>query len=373
MRNGLGVRRRSSESLPDPIVEPYPRRALEESLRCRNPSYRSGSVSSASLAKAGWASSTRHSSEERRGARVAVKTIRNLTADSISRFKREFRALADVHHPNVISLGELFSEGADWFFSMELVEGDDFLAYVRPAEARWRAVEALTEGTVSSVRPRGPAVSRSPSHLRLPPRRRRRRPRLRRDPPSVGAAPARRRAGRPSRGRRRSSRRQAVEHPADARGAAGAPGLRAGDRPGEGPFDRDGDEDGRNAGLHGAGAGAVGRRRAGGGLVRRRRSRLRSAHGRRAVRGGPARDPDEEAEPHGRATARARARGAGRSRRPVRRAPPVRPGGAADGGAHPADAGGHGRDRARLPLVARRPGSVRRAQGRARRPVRRVA
>ena len=82
--------------------------------------------------------------DEERGARVAVKTVRDLTADSLARFKREFRALADVHHPNVITLGELFSEGADWFFSMELVEGDDFLAYVRPAEARWRAVEALS-------------------------------------------------------------------------------------------------------------------------------------------------------------------------------------------------------------------------------------
>jgi serine/threonine protein kinase len=87
--------------------------------------------------------------DEERQARVAVKTIRNLTAESISRFKREFRALADVHHPNVISLGELFSEGSDWFFSMELVEGDDFLSYVRPAEARWRAVAALSAATVT--------------------------------------------------------------------------------------------------------------------------------------------------------------------------------------------------------------------------------
>src|SRR5580704_4602233 len=73
--------------------------------------------------------------DEERGARVAVKTVRDLTADSLARFKREFRALADVHHPNVVTLGELFSEGRDWFFSMELVEGDDFLAYVRPTDA----------------------------------------------------------------------------------------------------------------------------------------------------------------------------------------------------------------------------------------------
>jgi hypothetical protein len=88
--------------------------------------------------------------DEERSARVAVKTLRNLTAESLARFKREFRALADVHHPNVVTLGELFSEGREWFFSMELVEGDDFLAFVRPAEARWRAVEALSERSLTS-------------------------------------------------------------------------------------------------------------------------------------------------------------------------------------------------------------------------------
>src|SRR5580692_55078 len=72
--------------------------------------------------------------DEERGARVALKTVRDLNAESLARFKREFRTLADMHHPNVVTLGELFSEGRDWFFSMELVEGDDFLGYVRSSE-----------------------------------------------------------------------------------------------------------------------------------------------------------------------------------------------------------------------------------------------
>jgi serine/threonine protein kinase len=79
--------------------------------------------------------------DEERGARVAVKTVRDLTAESLARFKREFRALADVHHPNVITLGELFSEESDWFFSMELIEGEDFLEHVRPTGLRRPAVK----------------------------------------------------------------------------------------------------------------------------------------------------------------------------------------------------------------------------------------
>ncbi|MGH7293482.1 MAG: serine/threonine-protein kinase, partial [Polyangiaceae bacterium] len=65
------------------------------------------------------------------GTRVALKTLRHMTADSLARLKREFRAMQDVQHPNLISLGELVSERDRWFFTMELVEGSDVLQYVR--------------------------------------------------------------------------------------------------------------------------------------------------------------------------------------------------------------------------------------------------
>ena len=77
--------------------------------------------------------------DRERHARVALKTLRTMSADGLLRFKHEFRAFRDLQHPNLVTLGELFSEGRDWFFTMELVEGVDFLDWVRPAQGWHRA------------------------------------------------------------------------------------------------------------------------------------------------------------------------------------------------------------------------------------------
>src|SRR5271166_2795600 len=61
---------------------------------------------------------------------VALKTMTRLDPGALLRFKREFRALADISHPNVVQLYELFSEGGFWFFTMELVDGSDFLTWI---------------------------------------------------------------------------------------------------------------------------------------------------------------------------------------------------------------------------------------------------
>ncbi len=65
-----------------------------------------------------------------RGEVVALKTMTHLDPESLLRFKREFRALADINHPNVVHLYELFSEQDHWFFTMELIDGCDLLTWI---------------------------------------------------------------------------------------------------------------------------------------------------------------------------------------------------------------------------------------------------
>src|SRR5690349_23268260 len=68
--------------------------------------------------------------DRERDVEVALKTLHNVSAAAIFRFKQEFRALADVAHPNLVALHELFCEKEQWFFTMELIDGVDLLTHV---------------------------------------------------------------------------------------------------------------------------------------------------------------------------------------------------------------------------------------------------
>ena len=67
--------------------------------------------------------------------RLALKTVRGAGAEALVSLKREFRAAQDLAHPNLVRLDELFEDAGTWFFTMELVDGKDWLAYVRPEGA----------------------------------------------------------------------------------------------------------------------------------------------------------------------------------------------------------------------------------------------
>ena len=68
--------------------------------------------------------------DEQLGTEVALKTLNLSGGTDLYRFKREFRALADVKHPNLVTLHELISDGASWFFTMEYVPGLPFDEYL---------------------------------------------------------------------------------------------------------------------------------------------------------------------------------------------------------------------------------------------------
>jgi serine/threonine protein kinase/AAA+ ATPase superfamily predicted ATPase/tetratricopeptide (TPR) repeat protein len=89
--------------------------------------------------------------DHEREERVALKTLQHMDPNSLLRFKNEFRILHDLHHPNLVSLGELAEMGGSWFFTMELVEGVDFTSFIGGDRSAMRAARATTMSVPDSA------------------------------------------------------------------------------------------------------------------------------------------------------------------------------------------------------------------------------
>lgn len=86
---------------------------------------------------------------------VALKVLHDKNPEELYYFKKEFRTLADLIHPNLVTLYELFSDGEECFFTMEMVEGTDFLEYIKKATEQDQVKPPISnDDTVRSYLPK---------------------------------------------------------------------------------------------------------------------------------------------------------------------------------------------------------------------------
>ena len=70
-----------------------------------------------------------------RDTRIAIKTILDVDASTLYRFKKEFRSITDINHPNLVKIHELVMTDEYCFYTMEFIDGVDFIRYVCPEVA----------------------------------------------------------------------------------------------------------------------------------------------------------------------------------------------------------------------------------------------
>jgi serine/threonine protein kinase len=89
------------------------------------------------------------------GGEVALKALLDVKPGELLRLKREFRVMCNVRHPNLVRLGELVERDGGWFFTMELVDGVDFLAWVRAPNptARDPQLDVVATSPVTTAEP----------------------------------------------------------------------------------------------------------------------------------------------------------------------------------------------------------------------------
>lgn len=89
--------------------------------------------------------------DKEHGTIVALKSLRAPEPDAIYRFKREFRIVADLAHPNIVRLYELFHEQGQWYLTMELVDGIRIDEYLTRAPERQRSCFAQLAAGITAL------------------------------------------------------------------------------------------------------------------------------------------------------------------------------------------------------------------------------
>src|SRR5262245_56931184 len=64
------------------------------------------------------------------GDRVALKKLFRMDAKTVLRLKREFRAIVDVAHPNLVKVYDMGRANDCWFLTMEYLDGVDLTTHI---------------------------------------------------------------------------------------------------------------------------------------------------------------------------------------------------------------------------------------------------
>ncbi len=92
--------------------------------------------------------------DHERKCRVALKTARVATPETLNLLRREFERMSGLSHPHLVRLFDYGASEDQCFFTMELVEGLSFVEYARPAghvdEPRLRnSLKQLADGLIA--------------------------------------------------------------------------------------------------------------------------------------------------------------------------------------------------------------------------------
>ncbi|MCA9676462.1 MAG: protein kinase, partial [Myxococcales bacterium] len=95
---------------------------------------------------------------------VALKMVSRADATRVAHLKREFRVVAELRHPNLVELYDLWSAPGGCYFTMELIEGQDPRNWVRGAVAGDGAFDAPTASAGFDVTVSGAIDGRDTVH-----------------------------------------------------------------------------------------------------------------------------------------------------------------------------------------------------------------